>query len=316
MANQISGIHHVTAVADDPQTNLDFYVGVLGLRLVKQTVNFDMPDTYHLYYGDGVGSPGTILTFFSWLGAPRGRLGTGQTTVTSFAFPTGAIDYWLDRLARHGVDVVGPKPRFAEQVLSFADPDGVRLELVARDDLPAVVAWEEGPVPAARAIRGFHGVTLTERRLAPTDALLTELLGFELVAQGGGRSRYRAAGAGPGVFVDVLESPTAAPGQVSVGTVHHVAWRTPDDATQLAWQRSLAGEHLNVSPVRDRQYFHSIYFQEPGGVLFEIATDPPGFATDESVSELGAALRLPPWLESARDQISASLPPLHLPRAE
>jgi glyoxalase family protein len=314
MSNRISGIHHVTAIAGDPQVNVDFYVGVLGLRLVKQTVNFDSPETYHLYYGDGVGSPGTILTFFSWLGAPRGRLGTGQATATSFALPTDALAYWIDRLARHGIAVAGPSQRFDEQVLSFADPDALRLELVARDDLPAVVAWDDGPVPAAQALRGFRGVTLTEGRLAPTEALLTDVLGFQPVAKAGDRSRFRAAGAGPGSFVDVVDSPTGYPGQIAVGSVHHVAWRTPDDATQLAWQTTLADERLQVSPVRDRQYFHSIYFREPGGILFEIATDPPGFATDETVSDLGSALRLPPWLETARDQITARLPSLRLAR--
>jgi glyoxalase family protein len=312
MENRIPGIHHVTAIAGDPQANVDFYVGVLGLRLVKRTLNFDAPDTYHLYYGDGVGSPGTILTFFPWPGAPRGRRGTAQATTTAFAVPANALGYWADRLTQHGIKVAGPSARFGESVLAFEDPDGLALELVARDDAPAVTHWAEGPIPSEHAIRGFQGVTLTEARLEPTDALLTAVLGFEPVAREGNRSRYRSDRDGVGTFVDVVEVPDGRVGHVAVGTVHHVAWRTPDDATQIAWQTELTDQGLGVSPVMDRQYFHSIYFREPGGVLFEIATDPPGFTWDEAITELGTGLKLPPWLESAREQIEGQLPPLRI----
>jgi glyoxalase family protein len=282
---------------------------------VKKTVNFDDPGTYHLYYGDGVGTPGTILTFFPWPGARRGRDGAGQTTATAFAVPAGALAYWEDRLREHGVRVAGRIQRFGQEVLPLDDPDGLHLELVETDSAPAVTHWAEGPVPAPYALRGFHGVTLDEVRLGPTDALLTAVLGFANIGPEGDRVRYQAASPGPGAFVDVVASGDPPSGLVAVGTVHHLAWRTPTDASQVAWQTALIDQGLGVSPVLDRQYFHSIYFREPGGVLFEIATDPPGFATDESPARLGQWLKLPPWLEPARAEIEAVLPPLRSPEA-
>ncbi len=316
MIPQISGIHHVTAIAGDPQQNVDFYAGVLGLRLVKLTVNFDDPGTYHLYYGDGLGSPGTIMTFFPWPGAPRGIVGLGQVGVTAFSIPTGALDFWRQRLESHGITVQGTDVRFDEQVLVFDDPDGLPLELVGggEDVRPG---WERGPVPAEHAIGGFHSVALAERgpREASerTTSLLTQSMNVRLVAEQADRLRYAMGDGRPGAIVDVLL--TAAPrGQNAAGTVHHVAWRTPDDTHQTAWRERIAEAGVDVTPVRDRQYFRSIYFREPGGVLFEIATDPPGFATDESPEYLGERLMLPPWLESKRGVIERSLPPLRLPQ--
>ena len=310
---RILGIHHVTAIAGDPQRNIDFYTGLLGLRLVKLTVNFDDPATYHLYYGDRVGHPGTILTFFPWPGAPLGRLGTGQLTVTSFSIREASIDFWSERLKSHGVAFQGPSRRFGEQVLSFSDPDGLRLELVAHADVREGDAWTHGPVPQAHAIRGFFGVTLSEEAFGPTASLLTGTLGFRQVKEQDDRFRFEVGSGGSGSFVDVLSLPGAPHGAVSVGTVHHVAWRTPDDEQQKSWRAKLAQKGLNVTPVIDRKYFHSIYFHEPGGVLFEIATDPPGFTVDEPAEQLGTRLNLPPWLEPLRDEIQQALPKVRVP---
>jgi glyoxalase family protein len=313
---QLSGIHHVTAIATDPQRNVDFYLQTLGLRLLKQTVNFDAPDpVYHLYYGDEVGTPGTILTFFPWPGSPQGRRGAGQATTTSFSVPEASLGWWRERLDRLGVDVSAIEARDEEEALSLYDPDGLRIELVGHAGTDPRPPWEDGPVPAAHAIRGFHSVTLTESGYEDTVGLLTATLGFELVDESGPRARFAVAGGGPGAVVDVVCSPESSPGQVAAGTVHHVAWRTPDDDEQLGWRRDLVGHGLNVTPVMDRNYFHSIYFREPGGVLFEIATDPPGFQIDEPLLELGRRLRLPPWLEPRREEIERHLPPLKLPDA-
>jgi len=307
------GIHHVTAIARDPQANVDFYAGVLGLRLVKRTVNFDDPGTYHLYYGDATGRPGTILTFFPWPLARRGTRGTGQATVTALSVPEGSLGFWRARLRVREVAHDGPVRRFDEGVLTLLDPDGLKLELVAHAGAGETEPWAGGPVPAEHAIRGFHGVTLAEQGYEATAELLSRSLGFELAGEAGNRFRFAAAGDGPGRVVDVLCSPDLPPGRVAAGTVHHVAFRAADDADQLARREALVGRGLDVTPVLDRQYFRSIYFREPGGVLFEIATDPPGFTLDEAPGELGSALRLPPWLEPHRERIEAALPPLATP---
>jgi glyoxalase family protein len=307
------GLHHVTAIAGDPQRNVDFYLEALGLRLVKRTVNFDDRGTYHLYYGDEVGSPGSILTFFPWPGAPRGRRGTGQATTVGFSVPETAMGWWAERLRGRGVDIEGPVTRGGEDVLVVSDPDGLRLELVAAPAADPRPPWETGPIPPESAIRGLHSVTMTEGGPDQTAELLTDRLGFRLIEQVGDRLRFDVGEGGPGALVDVLAQPSAARGLVAAGTVHHVAWRAPDDAAQQAWRASLVEQGVDVTPVLDRRYFHSIYFREPGGVLFEIATDNPGFAIDEPVAELGSALRLPPWLEAERAMIEATLPQLNVP---
>jgi catechol 2,3-dioxygenase-like lactoylglutathione lyase family enzyme len=314
MEKEITGIHHVTAIAGEPQTNIDFYAGVLGLRLVKLTVNFDDPSTYHLYYGDGQGHPGTILTFFPWPGAARGRIGTGQVTVTSFAVPERALDYWQKRLHEHDIEGNESRSAFEERALVFNDPDGLQLELVASPDANPDRAWEQGPVPLEFAIRGFHRVTLSEEGYERTAALLTETLGFRLIDSKANHFRYAVTSGGTGAIVDVLCVPAGKAGRVSVGTVHHVAWRTPDDEQQLQWRAALSSRQYNVTPVIDRKYFHSIYFREPGGVLFEIATDPPGFAVDEPAAELGSHLVLPDWLEPSRGELERILPRVHAPQ--
>lgn len=313
MTRQILGIHHITAIAGDPQTNLDFYSGVLGLRLVKLTVNFDDPGTYHLYYGDGAGHPGTILTFFPWPHAPKGRRGTGQVTQTAFAVPQNALDFWMSRLAERALDFQGPFDRFGEQGISLSDPDGLQVELIAtkaaRDDR----AYQAGSIPLEFAIRGFHSATLLESDHLKTANLLTGAMGFKLVAQDGDRFRYAIESGEPSALVDVLHAPKETAGRVLVGTVHHIAWRTPDDQQQLRWLTELTRLNYGVSPVMDREYFHSIYYREPGGILFEIATDPPGFAINEAPEELGSKLVLPQWLEPDRTKLEAILPPLRLP---
>jgi catechol 2,3-dioxygenase-like lactoylglutathione lyase family enzyme len=313
MEKELLGIHHVTAIAGDPQPNLDFYAGVLGLRLVKLTINFDDPGTYHLYYGDGIGHPGTILTFFPWPKAPGGRRGTGQVTATSFAVLDGSIPYWVARLDEHRISHQGPLERFGEKLLSFSDPDGLGIELISTSNLRAERAYTDGPVPLEHAIHGFHSATLTEAGYQRTATLLTETMGFKLTQQEGTRFRYAAKSGEAGAIADVLCAPEERPGRVAVGTVHHIAWRAADDPQQLAWQQDLARLSYDVTPVIDRKYFHSIYYREPGGILFEIATDPPGFAVDEAPAELGSKLQLPPWLESARDELVTILPPLRLP---
>ncbi|MDQ3537891.1 MAG: ring-cleaving dioxygenase [Actinomycetota bacterium] len=307
------GIHHVTAVASDPQRNADFYLRVIGMRLVKRTVNFDAPDTYHLYYGDEQGTPGTILTFFPWPGAPRGRRGTGQATTTSFAIPAGSLGWWLTHLQRVGVDVRRTTTRFCEECLELFDPDGLVIELVAAADTPVTRPWEGGPIPAEHAIRGLHSVTMSESAVDNTHDMLTATLGFRLVDESDGRYRYDTKQGGPGARVDVVAEPNASRGLVAAGTVHHVAWRAPDAGTQSDWRAEIVAAGVDVTPIIDRQYFESIYFREPGGVLLEIATDPPGFTKDEPLLELGRRLRLPPWLEPKRGDIQAALPALKVP---
>ncbi|MHB8732608.1 MAG: ring-cleaving dioxygenase [bacterium] len=309
----LNGIHHVTAIAGDPQRNVDFYAGTLGLRLVKRTVNFDDPGTYHLYFGDEAGHPGTILTFFPWPGAPRGHRGAGQTAVVSFSVPPDSLAFWEERLRRHSVRFEPVESPFDESILEFSDPDGLALELVADSRSALGRPWAGAPVPAGQAIRGFHGVALLEHVHTGTERILTEVMGFQFARTVGHRRRYTAGDEDSAAYVDIVSAPDASPGRVAVGTVHHVAWRVASDEAQAAWRRRLLEAGVNVTPVRDRQYFRSIYYHEPGGVLFEIATDPPGFTIDESSEALGGALRLPPWLESRREALEGRLPPLRIP---
>jgi glyoxalase family protein len=304
----VQGIHHITAFASDPQTNVDFYHHVLGQRLVKTTVNFDDPGTYHLYYGDKIGTPGTIMTYFPWPNARRGVRGNGEIGASAYTISSRSVDYWRQRLADHGVATSQLETRFGAEVLPFQDPDGLALELIVSDDQATYSFWEEGPVPAEHALRGFHGVTLWLAEVEKTGGLLTEPMGYELVGRESNRWRYRGAGNDIGLYVDILVDPNRPHGRMGAGSVHHVAFRTRDDSEQLEYQRALAMAGFGVTDVRDRQYFHSIYFRSPGGVLFEIATDAPGFYTDEPIEALGQNLKLPPWLESQRDQIERILP--------
>lgn len=316
MSRTILGIHHVTAIAGDPQRNVDFYVGLLGLRLVKLTVNFDDPFTHHLYYGDAAGSPGTILTFFPWAGIPRGRAGNGQVVRTAFSVPKDSLRFWVERLRAKGVNVLESPPRFGEPVASFEDPDGLGLELIASATPGPGVVDDAGLVPAGAAIQGFHSATLAENAFEDTAELLTKTMGWRAAGEEGARRRFLIADGGPSRIVDVVEAPGDPAERMGSGTVHHIAWRTPNDASQEAWRHTIAELHVNVSPIMERQYFRSIYFREPGGVLFEIATDTPGFAVDEPAGELGRSLKLPPWMESSREEIEARLPRLVIPGCE
>jgi catechol 2,3-dioxygenase-like lactoylglutathione lyase family enzyme len=313
---QVHGIHHVTAIAGDPQASVDFYTGILGLRLVKLTVNYDDPQTYHVYFGDEAGHPGTILTFFPWPGAPQGRAGIGQVTVTAFAIPDGSLGFWVDRLKAHKIEIAGPSHRFDEEVINFQDPDGLHLELVAGVNAPAANPRPDGAVPGKDAIQRFQGVTLAVEGYERTAGLLTTTLGMREAGAKGNRFRYTVGEAGAPTFVDLLCLPSGPRGRVAVGTVHHIAWRTPDDETQRAWREKIARLGYNVTPIIDRTYFHSIYFREPGGVLFEIATDPPGFAVDEPPGALGKRLVLPSWLESARAELGQVLPAVRGPEGQ
>ena len=314
MQNEISGIHHITAIASDPQKNVDFYTSVLGLRLVKITINYDDPGSYHFYYGDEAGSPGSILTFFAWPGGYKGRRGTSQATVTSFSVPEGSLEYWQRRFDAYKVRYETPTTRWEEESLVFYDPDGMQLELVAHLGAEETAAWKNGPIPVEFATRGFYGVMLALRDKTRTATLLTETMGFTLLREEGNRSRYIAGTQGAARILDILTLPDVPAGGVGVGSVHHVAWRTATDEQQEWWQEQLTRQRFQVSPVMDRQYFHSIYFREPGGVLFEIATDQPGFTADEPLETLGTSLRLPDWLEAQRTKIQNGLLPLKLPQ--
>ena len=297
-----AGIHHITAIAGDPQRNLDFYTEALGLRLVKRTVNFDDPGSYHFYFGDNIGTPGTIMTFFPWPGARRGARGSGQVTTVSFAVPRNSMAFWKERLRATHVIAEEIEGRFGCNAWRFLDPDGLQLELVAS-------ANEESS--SERAVRGFAAPTLEVRNPEKTEKLLTEILGFKFVAEENNRRRFRGSGSNASAEIDLVSS-EAGFGQIAAGTVHHIAFRAPDDDEQLKVREQLVARGLNVTPVIDRQYFHSIYFREPNGILFEIATDGPGFLIDEPADALGETLKLPPIYESKRNEIERVLPTIHL----
>ncbi|MFA5538717.1 MAG: ring-cleaving dioxygenase [Gemmobacter sp.] len=305
MATTIPGIHHVTAISGPAQENLDFFTGRLRQRLVKRTVNFDAPDTYHLYYGDRAGSPGTILTSFPFVNAGPGRAGPGMASAYAYAVPKGGFDGWMERLALDAVDFDGPGERFGARVITLRDPDGAPVELVETD--------RESGEP----LDGFHSVTLWERDPAATARLLTDVFGYRdggsETTGGVERQRLIAPGAERGNVIDLIRSDAPSIGRPGAGTIHHVAFRARTDDEQLEWHERLASAGHPTTPVIDRQYFNAIYFREPGGVLFEIATDPPGFAVDEPVETLGQALKLPPQYESQREKIERVLPPLKVP---
>lgn len=314
----VLGLHHVTAIASDPQRNLDFYVGFLGLRFVKRTVNFDDPQTYHFYFGDEVGTPGSIMTFFPWPGARRGRQGAGQVAVTSFAISPGAVGFWIERLRRHNVKYDGPTTRGsgadAEQVIAFRDPDGLMLELVGHPAAEARPAWGGAPgISPEHAIHGFHGVTLWVESGEATERVLTDTLGLRPVREDGATRRFAAGDGGPSTIVDVRTVGEFVHGLGGAGTVHHVAFAVEDDAAQQAVRERVVQDGLHPTPVIDRKYFRSVYFREPAGVLYELATNLPGFTVDEPVDRLGERLMLPPQYEPHRAEIEAILPRIHLP---
>jgi glyoxalase family protein len=305
-----TGIHHITAVAASASENVSFYRDVLGLRLVKRTVNFDDPYTHHLYFGDGAGSPGTLITFFPWEDLPAGRPGAGMIVATAFAVHRGAVDYWTARLGAMGLATTVGK-RFGEPLIEFKDPHGLQLELVGVAGCPAGVSWEKSTVAPENAIQGFHSATAMLNSFGPTETLLADAMGMRRIGTEGMRRRFEIAGPPAlGRFLDVVVDPDAEKGRPGAGTVHHIAFRAPGDAEQHFWRRRLMQAGFPVTPVRDRNYFKSIYFHEPGGVLFEIATDPPGFTVDEPIDRLGRELKLPPQYEPMRRQIEKRLPAL------
>jgi glyoxalase family protein len=312
---RIPGIHHVTAISGPAQQNVDFYADLLGLRTVKQTVNFEDPGTHHLYYGDKAGTPGTAMTFFPWAYASRGGSGSRGIEATGFSVPPGSLEFWADRLGATGVPPGKLATRFDEESLRCEDPDGLVFELVAG---PATRETAAGPpvhpgVPAEFAIRAFHGVLLDVVDPEPTARLLTDVMGFEHVGQDDGRLRFRGKAQDVGSIVELRSAGSGATARMGRGSVHHVAFRARDDDEQQSWRETIAAAGIPVTEVKDRCYFRSIYFREPGGVLFEIATDTPGFGVDESPTELGRSLKLPPWFETRREELEAGLPVLILP---
>ena len=306
MENRILGLHHVTAIAGNAKRNHDFYTKVLGLRLVKKTVNFDDPGTYHFYFGDGVGTPGTLLTFFPWEGVVQGSQGVGQATEVVYSVPEGSLEFWRARLEENNVKIDAAGARFGEDYISFTDPDGTPLTFLVSRFADARVGWQTEEVKPDVAVKGFHSVTLTLRRRGPTEAVLA-LLGYELTGEEGNRYRYATKAIATAAIIDIVET-GGARGVNASGTIHHIAFRVRDEKVQIAIRDELVEAGLQVTPKIDRNYFFSVYFREPGGVLFEIATDNPGFDVDEPVGELGMNLKLPAQYESRRAQIEEVLP--------
>lgn len=310
---KIAGVHHITAISGDPQPNIDFYSGVLGMHFIKQTVNQDDPFTYHLYYGDSIGIAGSVMTFFPWPGARRGKRGVGQVTAIPFSIPESSLDYWMERFAEMAIDFSGPTTRFDETIISLRDPDGLELELVINPDIRDFEVWEKSIIPPEHAIRGFYGATICLKDKTHTEGLIRDMFGFQFVGSEGNRHRFKADSDSSAGTVDLLELPDLPFGQVAVGSVHHIAWRVPNTEEQEKWRQEIARLGFQITPIINRFYFQSVYFRERGGVLFELATDGPGFAVDESEDQLGNKLVLPPWLEKNRDVIEKNLPPIKVP---
>jgi glyoxalase family protein len=310
---QVTGLHHITAIAGPAQENLDFYAGILGMRLVKRSVNQDDPGTYHLFYADAEGHPGADLTFFPWAELAPPRIGHGLAVEVALDVPSGSLAFWAARLEKYGTPIGARETRFGDAVLPLVDPHGLKLALVesASPAPRAFTPWDGSPVPADRQIRGLYGAQAWERDAAATERFITGALGFERLGAERGWTRYGFRGAA-GVL-DVREAPEAPRGAWGVGSVHHLAWRVRDDAHQIEMRARVEAAGGRATPVIDRFWFKSVYFKEPGGVLFELATDGPGFAVDESPAHLGELLVLPPWLERDRARIEQVLPRLTMP---
>lgn len=313
----ISGLHHITAIAGPAQENLDFYAGVLGLRLVKKSVNQDDPGTYHLFYADAEGHPGTDITFFPWADLAPHRDGYGLSTEVSLAVPPGSLQFWTTRLQRHGTQIFPPEERFGQDTLPFADPHGLRLALTESESSLGrrFTPWERSPIPVAHQIRGLESARMVERDLEKTVSFLTDALGFRKIGEVDGWLRYGLGEGESGQYIDLRAAPEARRGAWGTGSVHHLAWRVDDVTHQLEVREQVVRGGADPTPVIDRFWFKSVYFREPGGVLFELATDGPGFGVDENVETLGESLVLPPWLEANRPAIEAALPKLVPPPA-
>jgi glyoxalase family protein len=310
MKSLITGIHHITAIASNPQRNLDFYTGILGLRMVKKTINFDAPDVYHFYFGDELGTPGTVFTTFPFDGARKGTKGTGELTYTAFSIPTASLGYWMDRLEKYNIPISTPLTRFGEKLVRFEDHDGMGIELIA-NDIDKRKGWTYRNIPSEFAIRGFYGATLNLKAKDLTEKLLTQFMDYKFLAEEDGRYRFGTKGE-PGDIIDIVLDKEGRQGVQSAGTVHHIAFRTDNESSQLEIQKILIENGYHVTEVKDRNYFKSIYFREPGGVLFEIATDEPGFAIDEDEAHLGELLKLPEWAEQHREKIESKLAKVQL----
>ncbi len=312
MENKILGLHHITAIADDAQRNFDFYTNIMGLRLVKKTVNFDDPGTYHFYFGDEAGTPGTILTFFPWEGIGQGRIGSGMATHIGYAVPEGSLEFWKDRLKAFNISRANEiRERFGEAYLALQDPDGLELELIVPSKEDHRIAWETDAVKANVATKGFHNVTLTLNRLEPTAKILTDVLGYRQVKQEGNRFRFETGAIDSANILDIVVDPAGVRGHNAAGTNHHIAFRVANEDILMNYREKILSKGLDITPKIDRDYFFSLYFREPGGVLFELATDNAGFTRDEPLAELGSALKLPKQYEKHREKIEQMLPCLH-----
>jgi glyoxalase family protein len=310
MENTINGIHHITAIAGNAKKNYDFYTRVLGLRLVKKTVNFDDPQTYHLYYGDKFGTPGTILTFFPWEGITAGRRGARQATEIGYSVPEGSLDFWLKRLEDNNVLYNKPAEKFGEQYLTLLDPDGLKLELIVPKTTDNRLPWETAEVKAENATRGFHNITITTNKMDATAKILTDVFGYKLLEQHVNRFRFVTDAVDNAAIVDLVEVAGEIAGHVAGGSVHHVAFRVKNEEILMQYREKIAALGLHITDKIDRNYFYSLYFREPGGVLFELATDNPGFSVDEPVDQLGSGLKLPVQYENIRENLEKSLPSL------
>ncbi|MXV51282.1 ring-cleaving dioxygenase [Pedobacter sp. HMF7647] len=310
MSDKILGLHHITAIADNAQRNHDFYTNILGLRMVKKTVNFDDPGTYHFYYGNEEGTPGTILTFFPWEGIGKGRTGVGMATEIGYSVPKNSFDFWLDRFKRYNVVVTQQAERFGENFITFSDPDGLNFSLIAPQNADDRKAWTTNEINESAATKGFHSVTLTLKKIDETAKVLTDIFGYRLLSQQNNRYRFICDAVSSASIVDLLEEPDGKTGLNTAGTNHHVAFRVANEDVQMAFHEKIMSKGLQITPKINRDYFYSLYFREPGGVLFEIATDNPGFTVDEPLAELGSNLKLPKQYEPAREEIEKVLPVL------
>lgn len=311
MENRILGLHHITAIADNAKRNYEFYTKIFGLRMVKKTVNFDDPGTYHFYFGDEIGTPGSILTFFPWEGIGQGRTGTGMATNIGYSVPKGSLEFWADRFKQFNIKYDEVTEKFGESCLSFRDPDGLNIDLIVANNEDKRKPWETDDVKVNVATRGFHNITLTLKNSEATAEILTDVLGYKLLNQKGNLYRFKTDAVESAAIVDIVELPGAAPGHNAAGTNHHVAFRVKDDTILMEYREKVLSKGLSITPKIDRDYFFSLYFREPGGVLFELATDNPGFTKDESLNELGAHLKLPKQYEPARTEIEKGLPQLN-----
>jgi glyoxalase family protein len=310
MENKILGLHHITAIAGNAKQNLDFYTNVLGQRFVKKTVNFDDPGTYHFYFGDEIGTPGSILTFFPWEGIGKGHNGSGMITGIGYSVPSESLEFWADRFEQFNVKHEEIAEKFGEKYIHFEDPDGLKIDFIVPVKEDTRKAWETAQISKTIATKGFHNVTLTVKNVTPTAKILTDVLGYELLKQEGNMYRFITNAIDNASVVDIIEAPNLAPGINAAGTNHHVAFRVKDDNILMDYREKILSKGLNITNKIDRDYFFSLYFREPGGVLFELATDNPGFTKDEPLGELGTHLKLPKQYEAARKEIEKVLPKL------